>query len=158
MSIGLGALVAVLLYFWLQFTFSSEEARVRSFILEGRRAAESRNILACAGLISKDYADKYHNDRQSLIYIAREVFAYYKTIIISIDKMDIRFNEDKDKATVEIVAMVLCRAEGHKTEKVFEGEKGLVRIKIIKEEGRWRLLEAEPLERLTLMGQTIEMI
>ena len=112
--LGLVALVLVISYLWFQFLFSSEEGRVRRFILEGKRAAESKNILACANLISKEYSDKYGNERQTLIYIAKEVFVYYRTIIIGIDKMDIRLDESKEKATVEIVALVLCQSKDNK--------------------------------------------
>jgi hypothetical protein len=131
---------------------------VRGFILEGKRVAESKNILACAGLISKDYFDKYGNDRQALVYIAKEVFAYYKTIIIGIDKMDIRLDESKTKAEVEIVALVLCQSKNNKTEKIFEGEKGRFKVRLVKEKGRWQLLEAGLLERMNIIGQTIDAV
>ncbi len=140
---------------WLKFFFSSEEGKVRRFILEGKRAAESRNILACANLISKDYFDKYGNDRQTLVYIAKEVFAYYKTIIIGIDSMEIKFDDKRMIAEVEIVALVLCQSKDNKTEKIFEGEKGRFKVKLVKEKGKWQLLEIELLERMTIMGQTI---
>ncbi len=154
--IGLGVLVIVITFFYLQFIFSSEEGRVRRFILEGKRSAESKNILACANLISKEYSDKYNNDRQTLIYIAREVFAYYKTIIIGVDKMDIRLDQSKTRAEVEIVALVLCQSKDNKSEKIFEGERGRFRVKLIKEKGKWQLLEVELLEKMTIMGQTID--
>jgi hypothetical protein len=154
--IGLGVLILAVFCLWFKFLFSSEEGRVRRFILEGKRASESKNILACASLISKDYSDKYNNDRQALIYIAKEVFAYYKTIIVGIDSMEIKLDDKKNGAEVEILALVLCQSKDNKTEKVFEGEKGRFRVKLIKEKGRWQLLEIELLERMSIMGQTID--
>ncbi|MBM3254941.1 MAG: hypothetical protein FJZ08_01390 [Candidatus Omnitrophica bacterium] len=156
LRIGLSVLASAILYLWVNFLFSSEEGRIRSFILEGKRSAESKNILSCASMISRDYSDKYNNDRQTLIYIAREAFAYYKAIIIGIDKMDIRIDDSKVKATVEIVAMALCQSKDNKSEKIFEGEKGRFRVKLIKEKGKWQLLELELLERMTIMGQVID--
>ncbi|MFH0738982.1 MAG: hypothetical protein V2A59_03880 [Candidatus Omnitrophota bacterium] len=153
--IGLAVLISAVFYLWINFLFSSEEDRVRKFILEGKRSAESKNILACANVISQDYSDKYNNDRQTLIYIAKEAFTYYKDIIIGIDKIDIKLDESKNKATIEIVALVLCHSKDNKSEKVFEGDKGRFRIKLIKEKGKWQLLEVELLERITIMGQTI---
>ncbi len=154
--IGLAALILAVSFFCVQFIFSSEAGQVRRFILEGKRSAESKNILACANLISKEYSDKYNNDRQTLIYITREVFAYYKAIIIGVDKMDIRLDESKTRAEVEIVALVLCQSKENKSEKIFEGERGRFRVKLIKEKGKWQLLEIELLERMTIMGQTID--
>ncbi|MFH0738811.1 MAG: hypothetical protein V2A59_03020 [Candidatus Omnitrophota bacterium] len=156
--IGLAVLISAVFYLWINFLFPLEEGRVRRFILEGKRSAESKNILVCANMISQDYSDKYNNDRSTLIYIAKEAFGYYEAIIIGIDKMDIKLDESKNRATVEIVAMALCQSKDNKSEKIFEGEKGRFRVKLIKEEGRWRLLEVELLERMTIMGQAIDVV
>ena len=153
--VTIGAVVISIAFFWLQNILAGEEARVRKFILKGKRAVETKDILACSDMISLNYKDKYGNTRESIIYDAREVFAYYKDILTGIEKMDIQLNAAKDQATVEIVALVLCRTKEEKLENVFEGEKGRFRVKLIKEDKKWRLQEAEFLEELTIMGQKI---
>ncbi len=152
---GLGIVGVFIFYIIIQSICAGEEARVRKFILKGKRAVETKDILACSDMISLNYKDKYGNTRESIIYDAREVFAYYKDILTSIEKMDIQLNAAKDRATVEIVALVLCRTKEEKLENVFEGEKGRFRVKLIKEDKKWRLQEAEFLEELTIMGQKI---
>jgi len=152
---GLVILAVFIFYNIFQSISTGEEARVRKFILRGKRAVETKDILTCADMIALDYKDKYGNTRESLIYIAKEAFAYYKDILTSIEKMDIQLNPAKDQASVEIVAMVLCRSKAEKLENIFEGEKGRFRVKLIKEDKKWHLQEAEFLEEVTLMGQKI---
>ena len=147
---GLGIIAILIFYTFFKSIFPSEGARVRKFILEGKRAVETKNILACAGMISTNYQDRYGNDRQSLIYTAREAFAYYKDVLITVEKMKIQLNEAKDQADVEIVALVLFRSKDNRIEKMFEGEKGRFRVKLVKEDKSWRVQELEFLEELTL--------
>jgi hypothetical protein len=142
-------------YLLFQGIFTTEEARVRKFILRGRQAAESKNILACAGMISTKYHDKYGNDRQSLIYLGRRVFDYYKTIFVHIASMDIKLDDSKKNATVELGGQVVFENQQNNKERIFEGESGRGRIKLIKEGRSWLLLEIEFVEPITVMGQHI---
>lgn len=134
---------------------AGEEGRVRKFILEGQRAVEEKNILSCAKITSLNYRDKYGNDRQSLIYSARNVFGYYENILIHIESMDIKVDEAKDKAEVELVALIIGQTKQSGEEKILEGEKRGVKIKLVKEEGKWKVRELEFLEPVTIMGQNI---
>lgn len=147
---GLVVPAIFIFYTFFKSIFTPEESRVRKFILEGKRAVETKNILTCANMISTNYQDKYGNGRQSLIYTAREVFAYYKDILITVEKMKIQLNDTKDEADVEIVALVLFRSKDNRIEKMFEGEKGRFRVKLVKEDKSWRVQELEFLEELTL--------
>jgi len=152
---GLVVLAAFIFYIIFQSLSAGEEARVRKFILKGKRAVEAKDVLVCSDMISPNYKDKYGNRREIIIYTAQEVFVYYKEILISIEKMDIQLNEAEDQANVEIEALVLCRRKAEKPENVFEGEKGRFRVKLIKEDKKWQLQEVEFLEELTIMGQKI---
>lgn len=153
----LGAIAIFISYTWFQDILSGEEGRIRKFILKGKKAVQTKNILACVDMISTNYQDKYGNDRQSLIYTAKEVFAYYKNILIHVEKMKIELNDSKNQANVEIVALVLCQSRENTRgfKKLFEGEKGRFRVKLVKEDKKWQLLELEFLEELTIMGQRI---
>jgi len=151
----LWAFAIVILYFWFQDIFSTEEARIRKFILRGRQAAEAKNILACADMVAANYHDKYGNDRQSLIYVGRRVFDYYKTIFVSIRSMDIKLDDSKKNASVEFTGQVIFETTENNKERIFEGESGQGRIKLIKEGRLWLLLEIEFLEPVTVMGQNI---
>lgn len=142
-------------YHFLQGVFVTEKGRVRNFILQGKRAVESKNIFACAAMISVEYRDKYGNDRGSLIYITRQAFDYYESFFINIESMDIALEEDKKRADVFIVALVLGQTQNNNSERILEGEKGKFRVRLIKEAKKWRLLEVEFFGPVTLMGQNI---
>lgn len=153
--IGLAVLTIFIFYTFFKSIFMPEESRVRKFILEGKRAVETKNILVCAGMISTNYQDKYGNNRQTLIYVTKEFFNYYKNIFVHIESMDIKLDDSETKADVEILALVLCQSKEDKPEKIFEGEKGRFRVKLVKEDKKWQVLEIEFLEELTIMGQRI---
>jgi hypothetical protein len=150
-----GALLILLLFIWFQNIFSGEEGRIRKFILQGKRAAEARDILACAAMISTRYQDKYGNDRQNLIYSAKEFFNYYRQIFVNIESMEIEIDDTKMQASVEIMALVVGQTQESKSEKILEGEKGRFRIRLVKEDKKWHLLELEFFEPVTIMGQEI---
>jgi len=153
--IVLAAVIISVIFFWLRDVFSGEEGRIRKFILQGKKAAEAKDIVACAEMISHDYRDKYGNDRQGLIYIGRRVLDYYKAIMIGIEKSDIKLDKPGKQADVEITAMVLCQSPDNRTDKIFEGDRGRFRVRLLKQGGKWKLAEIEFLERLTIMGQDI---
>ena len=128
---------------------------MRKFILRGRQAVESKNIVTCVNMISKDYHDKYGNDRQSLIYATKEVFGYYSKILVHINDMDIELNDSNTQANVKIMALVVGQTQVNNAEKILEGKKNGFRIKLIKEDKTWQLSELEFYEPITIMGQTI---
>lgn len=128
---------------------------MRKFILEGKKAVEGKNIFSCASLVAGTYHDKYGNDRQSLIYIAQKAFSYYTDILIRIEKMEINLSDNKDSAQVEITALVLCKLQDNSAENIFQKEKGRLRVKLVKEEKKWRLQEIEFIDEFSIMGQKI---
>jgi hypothetical protein len=69
--------------------------------------------------------------------------------------MEIKFDDSKKQADVEIVAMVLGQTQSDNAEKILEGEKGRFRVKLIKEERVWMVSEFEFFEPITVMGQNI---
>lgn len=149
-----GILGAAAIFFVFRMFFCPAKCQVRKFILNGKKAVEARNILTGASMISANYHDKYGNDRESLIYSIREAFAYYKNIRSQILKMDIKLDESKSKAEVEVEASVTCQTD-QDTEKIFKEDKGRVRLVIIKENKKWLLAEVEFLDAATIMGITI---
>lgn len=123
--------------------------------MQARKAVETKNILSCAEMISSDYHDKYGNDRQTLLYIFREAFGYYKQILVHIQSVDITLDESKVNASVEIAVLVVGRTKANGTEKILEGEKGKLKIGLVKEDKEWRLVGIESFEPITIMGQDI---
>ena len=152
---ALAALIIFISYTWLQDILAGEEGRVRKFVLRAERAVEAKNIFTCVEMISKDYHDKYGNDRESLLYAVKEVFSYYRRILIHIESIKITLGESNTQTSVEIVALVIGRTEQNNTEKILEGEKGKIKIKLVKKDKKWRLLEVEFFEPITIMGQNI---
>lgn len=155
---SLCVLAVFIIYSWIQNIIAGEEGRVRKFIMQGKKAVESKNLLACSDLVSFDYRDKYGNDRQSLLFAAKGIFDYYEDIVVHIEKMDIKLDGSKTQANVELVALVIGRSKENKSENIIEGlegEKGRIRVKLIKVDKRWLLLEFEYFESLHLMGQEI---
>ena len=148
------AVLFFILYSWITGILSGEEARVRKFIMRGREAVESKNIFACAAMVSMDYHDKYGNDRQALIYIAKESFAYYEAILARFDNMDIKLDDSKASAEVGITGLIVGLTVGNNKEKILEAEKGEFKVRLIKEGNKWRLLEIESFEPITIMGRS----
>jgi len=155
LSASLGALAVFILFFWFQDIASGETGRVRKFILKGKKAIEARNIFTCADIISMGYEDKYGNDRSSLIYAVKEGFSYYSKIRISIEEMKINLDETKEHAQVEITALAIGQPKDRVAEKILEGEKGRFKVKLAKEDKKWKLLEIEFYEPVTIMGHEI---
>ena len=149
------ALVIFIFYSWLQDIFFGEEVRVRKFILRGKNMVETKNILTCSNMISRDYHDKYGNDRDSLIYFTKEFFGYYRKIFGHIESMKIELDDAKKNSLVEIVALVVGQTQDENEEKILEGEKGRFRIRLVKEEQEWKLLELEFFEPIKLMDRYI---
>lgn len=150
--IGMGIIIA---YNFISGIIAGEEGRVRKFILRGKRAVEEKNLFKVSDILSANYQDKYGNTRSSLIYAAREFFAYYKSILVNIEKIEIKLEESKDEASVEITALVIGQPRTEEAEKILEGEKGNFKVKLIKEENKWQLLELEFFEPLRIMGQEV---
>jgi hypothetical protein len=152
---ALWAVFIVIFIVIFQDVLSGEQARVRKFILNGKRCLEAKDIFSCAGMVSKNYHDKYGNDRDSLIYAAKEACAYYKDILIQIESMEIVLNNSKTEAEVEITALAVCKTQNNTPEKILQGDKGRFKVRLAKENKRWKLVELEFYEPITIMGQNI---
>ncbi len=153
--VTIGAVVISFAFLWLRNILGGEEERVRKFILQGKHAIESKDILTCANMVSQSYQDRYGNDRSSLIYAAKEFFVYYSRVFVNIERMDIKLDERKTQADLEIVALMIGQTQQNSMEKILEGEKGKARIKLIKEKNKWKLAEIGFYEQITIMGQNI---
>jgi hypothetical protein len=151
----LATLIVTVFFFWFRDFLAGEEGRVRNFILKGKKAVEAKDLLTCSNMISMPYQDKYGNDRSTLIYAAKEFFAYYKSILVRIESIKVKLDEKKKQAEVEIVAFVLGHTQQGTKETMFEGEKGRIRVNLIKAENKWKLAEIVLYEQITMMGQTI---
>jgi len=154
----LGALALFILFGWFREILSGEEGRVRKFIMKGKTAVESKNLFACANIISMSYSDKYGNDRQALIYGSKEFFNYYSSIFVDIKGINIKLDDSKTHAVVDVTALVIGKNKDNNPEKILEGiesERGRFRIKAVKEDKQWRLLELEFFESLQVMGENI---
>lgn len=134
---------------------AGEKGKVRKFVTHIERAVENEDMFACIGAISDDYRDKFGNDKQTLIYLARETFRYYKNIFVQIDKMDIILSEDKKEAGVRVSGLILGLNNSGNKEIILEKEQGELKIKLIKKENRWQLLEVESFQPLSIMGKGI---
>jgi hypothetical protein len=152
---SVSALAIFIFCICLEALLAGEEGRVRNFILQGRRAAEAKDIFACADMVSNNYQDRYGNDRSSIIYCAKECFGYYKKILIYIEKMEIKINGSKREARVEIVATVLVESGENKKEYIFEKGKGRFGLRLVKENNKWQVEELELFEPISIMGQEV---
>ena len=151
---AVGMIIFLAVFGFVKDTLSGEEGRIKKFILHSKKVIESRNTLACGNIISGDYSDKHGNTRESLLYTAREMFRYYDDMFVSIEKVDITLDDAKQKADVELTALVVSQTKD-KEERILEGEKGKFRIRLIKEEDKWRLLELEFFQPIRAMGHNI---
>lgn len=152
------ALAAFVAFNFLQDIFAGEEGRVRKFIKSGKRAIETGNMITVSDMVSAGYRDKYGNDYSSLIYAIRTFLSSYKSVLIHIEQMQIQLNDSKTEADLEITALILGQLEDGGSKKILDnlaGEKDRFRLKLIKEENKWRLLEVEFLEGTTIGGHEI---
>lgn len=132
-----------------------ERAKVYRFIVKGKSAVESKDILSCAGMISADYQDKYGYDRQSLIFSLREFFNYYGRISIKIQNFKISIDDDKMNADVEINALVLAHSGARELKKTLGVERGRLKARLVKEEGKWKLSEIEFYESVKITDEAM---
>jgi len=155
------SLAAFFIYNAVQDIFGGEQGRVRKFILRGKACVEKKNLLGLSDIISYNYSDKYGNDRSTIIYGAKNFVSYYKDIFINIESMDIKLNGTKTEADVEVVALIIGRTETGKSDTIMqglEGEKDRFRLRLIKVEDGWKVIELEFLQPINVMGETIGLL
>lgn len=153
--VSLSALAFFIFYLFAQGFFPGEEARVKRVILAGRRAIEARDIFACAEMTSRQYHDTYGNDRSSIIYIGKNVFDYYPTIIIYIESMDISVSKDRTRADVRVQATAVGKSRDDRQENILEKGKGHFLVRLAKEDKKWRVTELEFFDPVGIMGQEV---
>lgn len=144
-------LTAIILILWYTGILSSQEGRVRHFIAKAEKIMEDRNTVACTDLVAKNYQDKYGNNYEDVIATAHEFFNYYREISIKINKMTITFNEAKTESNLEIYAQVIAKDASGTEEKILDGEKDRFRLKLNKEDKKWKLTEIEFYEKIDIM-------
>ena len=144
---------------FLRDVFGGEQAKIHKFIMTGKARIEKKNILGLSDMVSYNYKDKYGNDRANIIYGAKSFVSYYKDVLINIESTDIKLNEAKTEADVEVVALIIGRTGQQGSQETImqglEGEKDKFRLKLIKEENGWKLLELEFLQPIDVMGEKI---
>ncbi len=128
---------------------------MHKFIRQAERVVEKKNLFVCVNMISNDYADNFGNDRQSLTYLIKEIFGYYRKLFIRIEKIEIELGEEQGRAHAEILASVIGEARDNSREKIMEGERGKLKIRLKKEEREWKLLEVESFDALRIMGESV---
>ncbi|MCX6695627.1 MAG: hypothetical protein NTU61_04965, partial [Candidatus Altiarchaeota archaeon] len=101
------SLVAFFAYNILQDVFGGEQARIKKFIMTGKARIEKKNLLGISDMVSFSYKDKYGNDRSTLVYGVKSFVSYYKDVFINIESIDIKLNEAKTEADVEVVALII---------------------------------------------------
>lgn len=154
LGLAIGIILVPVLVIWLWNIFSGEEGRIRKFIQQGKKAVESKNMFSCADLVSMGYQDKYGNDRQGFIFAAKEVFDYYRQISVDIKSMEIKLNDSKTQADLEM-RVSLSGWVQDKLEKILEGENERIRLRLFKEDKKWHLLELEFHGPVMIMEQNI---
>lgn len=155
LGVAVGIILVPVLSVWLWNFFSGEEGRIRKFIQQGKKAVESKNIFSCADLVSVSYHDKYGNDRQGIIFASKEAFDYYNQISVEIKSMEIKIDESNIQSSLQIKVSVIGWTKDGKPEKILEADKERLKIKLIKEENKWHLLELEFFGPVKIMDQNI---
>ncbi|MDD4879185.1 MAG: hypothetical protein PHR22_01860 [Candidatus Omnitrophica bacterium] len=152
------SLIAFFAYNILSDVFGGEQARIKKFIMTGKARIEKKNLLGISDMVSFDYKDKYGNDRAALVFGVKSFASYYKDVFINIESVDIKLNEAKTEADVEVVALIIGRTGQGTSETIMqglEGEKDKFRLKLVKEENGWKLVDLEFLQPVNVMGETI---
>jgi len=154
LGLAVGIILVPVLFMWLCNVFSGEEGRIRKFIQHSKKSVESKNIFSCADLVSVSYQDKYGNDRQGIVFATKEAFDYYKQIFVNIKSMEIKLDDSKTQANVEMRVSLSGWAQD-KLEKILEGENERIRLRLVKEDKKWHLLELEFHGPVMIMEQNI---
>jgi hypothetical protein len=137
---------------WFSGIFGGEEAKIHRFISKAEKAVETENLITCTGMVSKNYQDKYGNGYEDILAIAHEFFNYYKEISIKINKTTLTFNPAKTECNVEIYAQVIGKNSSGAEEMILDAEKDHFRVKLNKEDKKWKLTEFEFYETVNIMG------
>lgn len=149
------ALVYCILFPIVSDILAGEGGKVRKIVMQAKKAVEDEDMLTCISLISDDYKDKYGNDKQSLVYLAREAFRYYDELFVQIETLKINLSEDKKEANIQISGVILGLKNEVKKEMVFEKEKGEIEIRLMKKDSGWQVIEIESFEPLDVIDKGI---
>jgi hypothetical protein len=121
-----------------------DKGRIKRIIYAAKKATEREDIFKCISFVSMGYADKYGNNRRSLLLIAQNIFDTYDNIIIGIRQLDISLNTDSAEAQVEATG-VARNVEKEETN-IFETETIKFMIFFQKEKSNWKVIRLELLE------------
>ena len=123
---------------------AGEEGRIKRVIYAAKKATEREDIFKCISFVSRDYADKYGNDRRSLFVAAQNFFDAYDNIIIGIRQLEISLDTDSAEAAIE--ATVIARNAQREETNIFETETAKFLVFFRKGESGWKVTSLEFLD------------
>jgi hypothetical protein len=152
--IAIAVIVSFIVFCKIKILLEGEEGRIKRVIYAAKSATEQENLFKCISFISQSYADRYGNDRRSLLLIGKEIFQAYDNIIIGIRQLKI--SSDTDTAEAEVEATGIAINVERKETNIFETETIKFLIFFQKEEGGWKVRRLEFLEpqKIVLPGIT----
>ena len=115
-----------------------EKGHLKRTVYKAKRLAERENIVGLTNYISIDYSDELGNDRHTFLLIAKNFFDEYKNILILIDALDIKIQEEK--ASCHIKATVYWQENSSKD---IMSDIAEVEANFKKEGNNWRLIGLE---------------
>ena len=137
-------LFSLFILYKVKILFEGEKGKILRIIYKAKTATEKEDLFKCISFISRNYNDKYGNDRRSLFLIAQTIFDVYDNIVIGIRRLDISL--DTDIARAQLEASGVARNIERKESNIFETETIKFIIFFQKEEEGWKVIKLEFLE------------
>ena len=103
-------LTFVLVFFFFQVVFLSEEKRIGRMIHAAQSAFENEDPELLTGVLSKDYQDDMGFDVHGIREGFHEIFSLFEEIKVTLDKMEIAIKDEE--AEVQLALWVLAKNEG----------------------------------------------
>jgi hypothetical protein len=132
--------------FGMDWLVKTDMEEIKTVINNGKNAFENENINALSSIVSVDYQDSYHSNKQQLL---RHCSSYFNgPVFRSITKTSMQTEITAGQATVIIVVFITFESEGF----VFENygvttAKVAARIHLKKEKDKnWRICSSEIIE------------
>lgn len=113
-----------------------EKGCLKRTIYKAKRLTERENIVGLTNYVSRDYYDELGNDRRTLLLIAKSFFDEYRNILILINTLEIKI--DEENAFTNIEATVYWQ-EKMSENIIYDTTKVEARFK--KEQNHWKLVE-----------------
>jgi len=142
-TIVLIVLAAIACFFLLRHCLTTDEARIRRVIYQGKAAIEKEDFEGALKHVSRDYQDDYGLNKMAIAAILKRLYAEFDNIAIEVEGLEVTIGEGK-RGQAAFNTWVTFRSEEGIGYLVGSFEQPCpVRFTLAKEGGKWRVVKVE---------------